>query len=74
MVSLPESDAWEKCQNPKNPENWALLTFKEGSKKEMEVTSGTGGREEFIAQLKEDQVQYGAFVVYGVDQRANVVR
>ena len=71
-ITLPPRIMWASVTNPDDPTNWVLLRF--ASKKKLEVAgSGTGGRAECIANLKEDEVMFGGFVVYGVDARGDVV-
>jgi hypothetical protein len=70
-VQLPPRIMWSAVTNPKDPKNWVLLRFK--SKKILEIAgSGTGGRAECVANLIPNEVMFGGFVVYGVDQRGGV--
>ena len=71
-LNLPDGEAWAKAQDPDDPTNWVILSFNEGSKTDMTAATGTGGLAEFCATLKDDAIHYGAFVIYGVDERGNV--
>ena len=68
-----DKSLWDKVMDAKDPLNWVLLGFPAGEKKKVEVVgSGTGGRAELVSNFKDDQVMYGGFVVYGVDDRGGV--
>ena len=70
-LKLPAGTVWASVANPKDAKNWVLLRFE--SKKSLVVAgSGTGGRAECIANLQEEEVMFGGFVVYGVDTRGGV--
>ena len=71
-LTLPDGDAWAKCQDANDPTNWVILSFVEGSKTDMTSACGTGGLAEFVSTLQDDQIHYAAFVIYGVDERGNV--
>ena len=70
-ITLPPRIMWSAVTNPENKKNWVLLRF--ASKKTLEILgSGTGGRAECVANLRENEVLFGGFVVYGVDSRGGV--
>ena len=64
-LKLPDSSSWAEVQDPKNPTNWVILTFKEGSKKELEAETGAGGRGKSIACLNRCQQREGALFCGG---------
>ena len=71
MPTLPARIMWSAVTNPNDATNWVLLRF--ASKKVLEIAgSGQNGRAECVANLKEDEVMFGGFVVYGVDTRGGV--
>ena len=50
-----------------------MLSFPPGEKKKLAAESGSGGLEELIEKFDVGQVQFAGFVVYGVDERGDVV-
>lgn len=70
-IELPPRIMWSSVTNPNDAKNWVVLRFQ--SKKVLEIAgSGSGGRAECLAALKDNEVMFGGFVVYGVDSRGGV--
>ena len=58
---------WKNVRKDKNPINWVTLGFEKGDKRLKKCIvegSGKGGLAEFVDSLKDDEIQYGGFVVY----------
>jgi len=70
--SLKQS--WDSLTEKDGKTNWILFTF-ENEKSIRLVASGNGGGglDELKANLKDDQIHYGAFRVIGVDNRDTTV-
>ncbi|KND02572.1 uncharacterized protein SPPG_03029 [Spizellomyces punctatus DAOM BR117] len=70
--------AYEDVRNDKTPTNWLLLNYLDDKSDVLKLAAtGTGGLQEFVSQLKEDQAAFGYLrILVGNDelsQRAKFV-
>jgi len=74
LSSADIKNAYDQVRDDSAPTNWLLLGYG-SSKKTLELYgSGEGGLQEFVANLKQDEVTYGYVrVIYGDSQRSKFV-
>jgi len=60
---------WQKVMDDANPIGWVVCEYPADNKSIVLKTSGEGGMKEFMAQLSDDSLSWGAFRCWGVDKR-----
>mmetsp|Transcript_16727 Transcript_16727/g.17487 ORF Transcript_16727/g.17487 Transcript_16727/m.17487 type:complete len:154 (+) Transcript_16727:31-492(+) len=73
-VSAEVQNAWRRLTADSSPVSWIICGYPEGNTNTLEFKSeGEGGMPEFIENLPEGDIVWGAFKVVGVDDRGNTV-
>jgi len=74
--SLPITDEcenlWNEVLDNDNKRTWVVMQYDDKGKALSLKKSGEGGLSEFVAELEDDKVCWGAFRCWAVDDRGNV--
>jgi hypothetical protein len=61
------SDAWQTVKSNDGDLNWILLSYSDKAALKL-FGKGTGGFDEMVAQLSDEEILYGVVKVFGVDE------